>query len=289
MQKTIKQTIYILIFCLGALSAFSQHRGGGRGHTRRNFIHRAKLVADKPYMQDKDSAKYSAELFVANFNNWTGDNYGYYPSVQAILSVDGKKNTTYGVFGSLNFTGSNVYGGQGLYSNGVDLFFAKSFSKKVLLLADFYTYLNKRDTLSDYFSYDAAVYNLLSARLRYDFNKHFDVVVGYSIMNCTDSLIQSVSVELDYNITKRITLMASYSTGSHLFNFSEGYFNSGLGIVFNIKRIDFSFTYNPWLNSHSPSYYGMKYYSPLLVSISTDLAKLFKGNKKRKPADKRTK
>ena len=279
-KKPIKNSLYILLFCFCTVTVSGQHHGG-KGHTRRNIIHRAKLVTDKQYMQGEDSAKYSAEISLANFNTWTGDNYGYYPSIQALISVDGKKNTSYGVFGSLNFTGSNVYGGQGLFSNGIDFFFSKSFSKKLIFIADLYTYLNKRDTLSDYFSYNASVYSLLSTRLRYDFNKHFDIVAGYSLMNDKDSLVQSISLEVDYNITKKITLMVSYSTGTNIFNFTEGYFNSGIGVVFNIKKIDFSVTYNPWLNASPPSYYGIKYYSPLLISISTDLAKQFKHHKKK--------
>ncbi|MBA2612855.1 MAG: hypothetical protein H0U95_12855 [Bacteroidetes bacterium] len=232
-------------------------------------------------MQTQDSTDYSLEVFAANFNNWTGDNYGYYPSLQIISTWYNKNNTTFGAFGCFNFTGSDLLG-SGLYSNGVDVFFSKAFSKKLLFIFDAYTYINKRDTLTDYFGYNSSIYNLFSTRLRYDFNKYFDVIGGYSIMNNADSLLQSVSIELDFNITDRIILMASYSSGANVLDFNQGYFNSGLGVILNIKKIDISIMYNPWLNPLPPSAYGIKFYSPVLLSISTDLAKHFKKNKIKK-------
>lgn len=275
MPDTRRHIFALMLACL-AMAGLAQHGA----HSRRGLIHRNRLVVDKQYVQNGDSGQFSAELICANFNTWTGDNYGYRPSLQGMFTWDNNRNMSVGIFGCLNIKGPRS---TGLYSHGADVFFSRALSDKLMVIADAYAYFNRSDSLRSYFGYNSSLYQLYTARLRYDINKRFTVIAGYSALNDLDSLIQSASIEVDYNLTSSIVLLVSYSTGTELLNFKTGSFGAAAGITFSIKRLDFSLAFNPWLAPQSPSYYGIPTYSPFLFSISSDLVK---GLKKRRPAKK---
>jgi hypothetical protein len=251
--------------CL-AMAGLAQHGG----HGRHGVLHKSRLVVDKQYVQNGDSGQFSAELFCANFNNWTGDNYGYQPSLQGLFTWDNNRNMSVGLFGCLNVNGSH---NAGLYSNGADVFFSRALSGKLMVIVDAYAYFNRPDSLRSFFGYNASLYQLYSGRLRYDINKRFSVIAGYSALNDRDSLLQSVSLEVDYNLTPSIVMLVSYSTGNELLNFKTGSFGAAVGLTYSVKRLNFSFALNPWLSQQPPSYYGIPAYSPFLVSVSSDLVK----------------
>lgn len=271
-----RRHILSFIFVSLAIAGLAQHAG----HGRRGTIHRNRLVVDKQYVQKGDSGQFSAELICANFNTWTGDNYGYLPSLQGLFTWDNNRNMSAGFFGCLNMNGSR---NPGLYSNGADVFFSRALSKKLTVIVDAYTYFNKPDSLRNYFGYSNSLYQLYTGRLRYDINKRFTVIAGYSALNNRDSLLQSASIEVDYNLTSSIALLVSYASGTELLNFKTGTFGAAAGLSFSLGRFDLSLAFSPWLGPQGPSYYGIPTYSPILFSVSSDL---LKGFKKHKPAKK---
>ena len=240
------------------LTSFAQHHG----HTHRNLHHHTKIVADKHYAQDTSASKFSAEVFWGNVNTWTGDNYGLDLSVQALLTYDNNKNTSFGVFGAFNRRGLD--GGS---SDGSDIFFSRKVNKKFSVILDDYAYFNRRDTLESTLGYSARMYTLSTVRFQYDLNKHISAIAGYSVFNNTDSLQQFVSLELDYNLTDELTLLAVYSTGTHLLKTSEGTFTSGLGFTGSIKMFNVGMIFSPFIEQAF-----IKNNSLCMIYISTDLA-----------------
>lgn len=231
--------------------------------TRLNAFHKIhKIVTDKQYELKLDSANYAAEFFYANTNTWTGDNYGFQPSFQFMLTYDNNKNFEAGTFGCLNYHGFN-----GGFSNGVDFFISLKLFKKLKLITDVYTYLNRKDSLVRFFGYESKIYNNYSAKLKYDFNPRVDLIVGYSALNNPYIVQQGVSLEFDYNIADVLTFIIQYNIGNDLFNLNEGSFASAVGFASSVKKFKLGFTFNPLFQDTAPSYY-----SPFLFVLSRDLS-----------------
>ena len=199
-----------------------------------------------------DSSKFSTEFIVSNSNTWTGESYGYQPSLQALISYDNNKNTELGLFGCFNYKSPAT-----AFFNGADIFFVRKLSKKLSVTLDAYTYLSNKDTLADYFGYRSKMYNLYTAGLKYDFSPQFSLLIGYSVFNNSDSLQQSVSVEADFIATKSLTMIFVYSTGSDILNGKQGLIASGVGFQSGLgKWIKYGITYNPPFYDNVPSYYS---------------------------------
>lgn len=244
--------IFCLILCSNAIAQ--------KGHFTGRRMH--KVFTDKQYELKIDSANYAAEFFYANMNNWTGDNYGYQPSFQFMLSYDNNKNFEFGTFGCINYHGFN-----GGFSNGIDFFISTKLSKKFTLITDVYTFLNRKDSLLSFFGYQAKTYNNYTMRLKYDFMPKIDLIVGYSVLNNLDSLQQGVAIECDYHLTDMLTFIILYTTGTHLLKTDEGSFASAIGLTGNIKKFKLGFTFNPLFQEAASSNF-----SPFLFSLSRDLS-----------------
>lgn len=269
-----KNKILILfLVVLFTSRAFSQTGHHGH-HATKKTTHRTKVVTHKQYGQVDDSAKFSTEFIVANYNTWTGESYGYAPSIQTLITHDNNRNFEYGIFGCFNAIGTN----KGL-SNGLDLFMVLKLTPRISFLADAYTFFNNKDTLINDYGYTSKIYNLYSSNLKFDFGTQNEIsfILGYSAFNNTDSLQQSASIEVDFNFTKSLTLVFAYSTGSRIFDARESAIASGFGIQGEIKnKFKYAFSYNPSFYPNVPSFY-----TPYMVMVSVDLSKEVRKQRKR--------
>ncbi len=253
-NSTFKNIIFILclIVCIDA-----------NAQIRLNNNHKIhKIVTDKQYELKADSANYAAEFFYGNTNTWTGDNYGFQPSFQFLLTYDNNKNLEFGAFGCMNYHGFN-----GGFSNGIDFFIVTKLSKKLSLITDVYTFLNRKDSLVSFFGYQSNIYNNYSVKLKYDFNPRIDLILGYSALNNKHSLEQGVSIEFDYNIADALTFIIQYNTGTDFFNVNEANFASAIGFATFVKKFRLGLTFNPLFQDTAPSYF-----SPFLFVLSRDLS-----------------
>ncbi len=253
----MKNTLLLLLVLI-SFDSFSQT------HKRKKFRYKSRIVADNHYRSENDSSQFSTEIFFANANTWTGETYNYNPSLQFLFSYDNKKKINAGLFFCLNKQG---FEGPGELSNGADIFVAYSLKKRLTLVLDAYVFLNKNDSLQDFFGYKAKVYNLYSSRLEYEFNKRVDLILGYSVLNNTCKFEHSLSFEIDYQLIEPITLVVSYSIDPNTFNFRQGVISPGIGFTGAFKkRFNLGITFNPVLyNARTP------YYTPLSFVLSTKL------------------
>jgi hypothetical protein len=218
----MKRCVFLILFTFLSLKTMAQFSTSK--HHYFNKTRKSRVSVHKKFNNIQDSAFLSYEFLIGNTNSWNGDVYNFYPALQLLGTYDNNKNFEVGGFAC--FTTSSL---QNLDVNGVDIFTSYRFNEKFSVTADVYTYLGNKTLLADDLGYESSLYQLYSCRFQYTFSDKKSAILGYSILNDSQSLQQSVFAEYDYNANDYFTFVVGYASDTDILQFNSANINLGLG------------------------------------------------------------